>query len=523
MKVFPTCYIFGAFCLPLSAVDLVLGHFEYQIDYRQNDAAPDEGWQSSVSYDLDGSFADTEGIVRLDEAGVRLLAAPSTQLVTANPPAGFGEANEPFWILSQNNIPGELFLGWRAVYEQGLFQARVNGNYSPSPLGSISATLLEVGGTGAQRGGKFAMWTSSGFGSLEFHFNTSDGLDDDDRLETIPAGGHSHYNWGFTKPGTYEVTFRNEGRLNPQFGGGDTASEAMLNFVIPHDGVLRGEGAWRLGNGDRGSAAVAVFDDENQVDYASDQVVLIAEGGEFTMVVADAAEDSLGQVGLGSVEEMTFPGDGPVTIELIGQSGPGSVSMSAGNGGTNFEFGADGIYRVQLQASQGGVSGTPFVLTFLSNLEEDYSYAEWADSFERTHQLSGGALADAQADHDGDCLSNGLEYLLFWHGFDPAISDGNLMPKPRFVGGQAEIEFLRDLHKDDFASTPLELSAAFSADLETPWKPWRRLFSEGAADGFYEDGAELGNETAPIMRRRLVVPSASANLGFFRFEQRSRN
>jgi surface-anchored protein len=498
-------------------VDLVLGHFEYQIDYQLVEGQPDEGWATSISYDLDGSFADDEGIVRLDQSGVRLLAAPSTKVVTPNPPAGFGEADEPIWILSQNNIPGELFLGWRAVYPQGIFQANVNGNYTPSPLGSISSELTNLTGTGKQRGGEFAMWTSSGFGSLEFHYNSTDGIDSADLLNPIPSGSHSHYNWGFTKPGTYAVTFRNEGRLNPQNGGADTSSETRLHFVIPHEGFLRGSGQWRLGSGAGNSPAVAIYDSENQVDYASDQVVLLASQGSFIMT--DAVETSLGCVGLIGGQDVMFAGDEVITVELIDQSGPGVVTLS----GNRFEFGADGIYRVTLQARQGEAAGPPFVLTFLSNLEADYSYKEWADSFERTHQLAAGALSEPGSDLDGDCVSNGLEFLLFWHGFDPAIPDGELMPRPRFVDGRAEIEFLRDLHKDDLSSTPLGLAAAFNPDLQSPWKPWRRLFSEGTADGFYEDGAEVGNETSPIMRRRLVVPDASPLLGFFRFEQRSRN
>ncbi|MEN8772376.1 MAG: choice-of-anchor M domain-containing protein [Akkermansiaceae bacterium] len=508
-------------CLPLGAVDLVLGHFEYQIDYRLDEKTPNQGWSTSISYDLDGSFADDEGIVRIDQAGVRLLAAPSTKLIPANPPVGFGQANEPLWILSQNNVPGELFLGWRAVYQQGLFQANVNGNYTPSPLGSISCRLLDVSGTGEERGGEFAMWTSTGFGPLEFHYNSTDGIDSGDFLSPIPAGGHSHYNWGFTKPGTYLVTFQNEGRLNPQNGGAYTSSNATLNFVIPHEGFLRGSGAWRLGDGNNNSPAVAIFDRDDQVDYASNQVVLIANEGQFLM--SEAMDPSVGQVGLIDVGQITFPGEEVVTVELIDQTGPGTISLTEENGKICFEFQGDGIYRVTLQARQGQIIGRPFVLTFLSNLEADYSYEAWADSFEQTHQFSSGDLADPRSDLDGDGVSNGLEFLLFWHGFDPAIPDGQLMPKPRFVEGRAEIEFLRDLHKDDFSSTPLELSAAFNSDLQGPWKSWRRLFSEGAADGFYEDGAEIGNETSPIMRRRLVVPDASPNLGFFRFEQRSRN
>lgn len=523
MKVFPAASLLAVFSLPLGAVDLVLGHFEYQIDYGLNLANPDQGWSTSISYDLDGSFADSEGIVRLDSTNVRLLAAPSTGIVTANPPAGFGTANEPFWILSQNNIPGQLFFGWRAVYPQGLFQANVNGNFTPSPLGSISSELVSVTGTGPQRAGDFAMWTSSGFGSLEFHYNTSDGIDSSDLLNPIPAGSHSHYNWGFTQPGSYAVTFRNEGRLNPQNGGEQTGAEATLNFVIPHEGVLRAEGHWRLGDGRESTPSVAIFDRQNQVDYAADQVALITNDGRFKMAIADANEASLGQVGLAGADQINFPGEEPVTIEVIAQSGPGPVSLGEAQGHPNFEFEAPGIYRITLQASQGESQGQPFTLTFLNQLEADYSYQAWADSFERTHQLTAGTLTNPSADHDGDCLSNGLEFLLFWHGFDPVTPDAHLMPKPRFVDGRAEIEFLRDLHKDDLATSPLELAAAYSENLQAPWQPWRRLFSEGAADGFYEDGAEPGNETSVVMRRRLVVPNASPNFGFFRFEQRSRN
>jgi len=508
--------------LPLPAVDLVLGHFEYQIDYDLDAEDPDSGWSTSISYDLDGSFANDEGIVRIDEQTVRLLAVPSTKTVPLAPPPEFGMPNEPIWILSQNNIPGELFLGWRAVYEQGLFQARVDGFHTPSPLGSIACQLLDLSGTGEQRGGTFAMWTSGGFGTLEFHYNSTDGIDSDDLLDTVPSGGHSHYNWGFTKPGTYSVTFRNEGRLNPQFGSGDTSSEATLNFVIPHDGFLRSKGHWRLGNGHGGSPLVSIFDRENQVDYAANQVTLVADTGQFLMNMADTTETSFGQVGLSEIDQITFPGEEPVTISLIEQSGPGTVTMSENEDGTQFEFGADGIYRVTLQASQGATVAAPFDLTFLSNLEVDYSYAAWSDSFERTHGLASGKLTDPNSDFDNDDLSNGLEFLLFWHGLDPGKSDCQLLPTPRYVNGQAEITFLRDLHKDDFSSTPLEFAAAYSPDLSTPWKPWRRLFSEGTADGFYEDGAEFGNETGPVMRRRLVVPDASPNLGFFRFEQRSR-
>ncbi len=510
---------------PTLAVDLVLGHFECQIDYEVTPGDPDAGWAASVSYDEDGSFADNEGINRLPIDDVRLLAAPSTRGTLAPSLSAIGTPGEPVWILSQNNIPGQLFLGWRAVFEQGVFQAKVGNFYNPSALGSIESSLVSVTGTGTDRGGNFAMWTSSGFGSLEFHFNSSDGIGADDVLGPIPAGSHSHYNWGFTQPGTYQVSFRSQGRLNPQFGGQDTEFVQTLNFVVPHDGVLRGSASWRLGAGGAGQPSAAIYDSELQVDYACDQVLLIAEEGEMRFQQVGAETVALGRVGLSAEADFEFvEQSGVVEVELVKAVGPGAVSLSVIDGEEVFSFGVDGIYRLHLRARKGsGEFGESFVVTTLVGLEADYDYAQWADSFERTHQLPSGALASRTADFDGDGVGNGLEFLLFWHGFDPAVSDGELMPLPRCVDGRAEIEFLRDLHKDDFANTPLELAAAYSPDLVTPWQEWRRLFAEGVPDGFFEDGAERGNETSTIMRRRLVVPDASPERAFFRFEQRARN
>ena len=509
---------------PVGAVDLILGHFEYQLDYELPENGPaDGGWQTSISYDLDGSFADNEGVVRLDTDGVRLLAAPSSRIDLTNPFPPFGlEGGDSLWLLSQNNIQGELFLGWRAIYEQGLFQTNVGGNYTPSPLGGIGTSLVSVTGTGPQRGGEFGMWTSSGFGGLEFHYNTTDGVNEGDKLSPIPSGSHSHYNWGFTRPGTYEVSFLNEGKLNPQFGNELTWSESTLQFVIPHDGSVNGQALWRLGSGANGADLASIYDPVMQVDYAPDQVALVAVDGEFRMGPTGNGDFSLGQVGVVDPPSISFPGTGPIGLRFLDQTGPGAVTFVQEGAELVFGFPEDGIYRVTFEAWQGDLTGLPVTLTFLVGLEPEYSYAEWADSFERSNSLNAGSLSDHLADYDRDGIVNGLEYLLFWHGLDPTVSDGRLLPKPRLVDGHAEIEFLRDLHKDDFANTPLELSAAWSADLET-WRPWRRLFSEGNADGFYESGAERGNETSVVMRRKLVVPNASENFGFFRFEQRSRN
>ena len=78
------------------------------------------------------------------------------------------------------------------------------------------------------------------------HFNSADGLDANDRLEPVPIGQHTHYNYGLTQPGNYEATFRASGRLNPWQGGQDTSSTGTFKFSVPFSSVATGEAALRL-------------------------------------------------------------------------------------------------------------------------------------------------------------------------------------------------------------------------------------------------------------------------------------
>jgi surface-anchored protein len=63
-------------------------------------------------------------------------------------------------------------------------------------------------------GGNFSMWDSDSFGNPTFYFSTADGISDLDVYHPPVAGSHGHFNWGFTQPGTYELTFQFEGTHN---------------------------------------------------------------------------------------------------------------------------------------------------------------------------------------------------------------------------------------------------------------------------------------------------------------------
>lgn len=98
--------------------------------------------------------------------------------------------------------------------------------------GDIGIRLVSVSGP---VGGQFSLWTNDTFGDPDtFHFATSNGIDGTDLL-SVAAGSHTHYNWGFTLPGTYEVTveFTGTRASTASEPGPVTPAQATYTFVVP--------------------------------------------------------------------------------------------------------------------------------------------------------------------------------------------------------------------------------------------------------------------------------------------------
>ncbi|MEM9083365.1 MAG: TIGR03769 domain-containing protein, partial [Planctomycetota bacterium] len=119
---------------------------------------------------------------------------------------------EDFWILPQNQLAGQLFLGTDTGFTPT--EARdqiVNWNPGDPRRGRdvaapwIGLELVRVDGPA---GGEFAMYRSeasegvvvlmSTFSPQETFANTAHEL----------VGGHTHFSWAFTKAGLYEVVLR---------------------------------------------------------------------------------------------------------------------------------------------------------------------------------------------------------------------------------------------------------------------------------------------------------------------------
>lgn len=550
----------GAVAAATPPMDILYGHYEVHTDYDLSPGNVDAGWKLNVSYNLNDNFNDRTQIVRLDPETTVIIASPGTQRTITSAVSRLGPVGEPLWLLPQNNVLGTPFMGARAIMDPGIFQTYFNGNYSPSAQGSISLRLLSVTGSGPDAGGKFALWESDGSG-LVFYF----GPGTSNFLPTLPPNAHSHFNWGFTKPGNYLLNIEAVGKLNPQHGGVMTSTQKTFRFAVPHSSRVPGGATLRVGRSSTAGWHLLLEDAPGRVAYHPKQGFL-----EATAVAGTTAQTAVPgaarQMALTLSAQMSgvsdFVGLAPArgqqglpagmldgnqcVLRLKRVHGPGRFALLSADGSQRWMdsgdgigeadqvavtrsqnlsalavFGADGLYRVEVEMS-GAIGGSPvgtetMTLVFGAGLTADYTYAQWADSFERSHGLAAGALSNARADLDADGVSNAAEFLLFWHGCDPVRGGTDRLPRGRPVAGASVMDFYRDTYKDTLTEGTYQISPSTSSSLTTGWVT-RSPRVVGQALDTIETGAEEGNAYGRIMLRRLrVVPPVAEKRRFFRF------
>lgn len=542
------------------AMDILYGHYEIHADYDLSPGNVNAGWKLNVSYNLNDNFNDRTQIVRLDPETTVIIASPGTQKTITSAVSRLGPVGDPLWLLPQNNVLGTPFMGARAVMNPGIFQTYFSGNYTPSAQGSISLRLLSLTGSGPDAGGKFALWESDGSG-LVFYF----GPGTSNFLPTLPPNAHSHFNWGFTKPGSYLLEIEASGRLNPQHGGALTSTRKTFRFAVPHSSRVPGGATVRAGRSSTAGWHLLLEDAPGRVAYYPQQGFLEAAAAAGT-VAQTAVPGAVRQMALtlsalgSSVPD--FVGLAPArgqqglpagmldgnqcVLRLKRVQGPGRFAllsadgsqrwMDSGDGideadqvtvtrsqnlGALAVFGASGLYRVEVEIS-GTSGGSPvktetMTLVFGAGLTADYTYAQWADSFERSYGLAAGALSNAKADFDADGVSNAAEFLLFWHGCDPVRGGTGSVPRGRPVAGASVMDFYRDTYKDTLTEGTYQISPSTRINLTSAWVT-RSPRVVGQALDTIETGAEEGNAYGRIMLRRLrVMTPVPDKRRFFRF------
>ncbi|ADV63588.1 hypothetical protein Isop_3023 [Isosphaera pallida ATCC 43644] len=114
-------------------------------------------------------------------------------------------SGQTYWRLPQQQNPNLLYLGLGTQETSPSLVARYipNDPRVPSNLAFrwMTLNLVDVRGPG-----HFSLWQNDDAGPIVW-MASADGITTNDRA-FITAGGHLHYNWGFTAPGYYEIDFR---------------------------------------------------------------------------------------------------------------------------------------------------------------------------------------------------------------------------------------------------------------------------------------------------------------------------
>jgi hypothetical protein len=224
---------------------------------------------------------------------------------------------EQFYLLPQNEDPNMLFLGVSAE----AVDASTVDRYSPaseskgrvSTVGRwVKATLSDVRHTnpdGSVGTGIFSSWRTGTFGQTTVFMSSlndgvsnpngsgldvTDGISADDAV-WIQAGTESHLNFGFSKPGRYEVDLRvsayfgDDTLSTPNIAGLSTSTPVTLFFSVASSGELQFESATYSVNENAGTASVDVIRvggsvGKLTVDYATSNGSAIA-GSDFTSTI----------------------------------------------------------------------------------------------------------------------------------------------------------------------------------------------------------------------------------------------
>jgi surface-anchored protein len=238
-----------------------------------------------------------------DEA-VMYAGAPS---LTARPAGsqynfiGVG-AGESFYLLPQSQDSDLLYLGFAAY---GLTPSTVD-RYSPASESKgrvasnarwVKASLMDVkhfNSDGSAGTGAFSLWQTGSFGDATVYMSSyndgtanldgngldvTDGVSSDDAM-WIVAGGHAHFNFGFTKTGRYEVDlklstyFGDDGLNTPNTAGYSESEVITVYFSVINVGQLEVDESTYSVDESAGTVSIDVVrvggsDGRVTVDYAT--------------------------------------------------------------------------------------------------------------------------------------------------------------------------------------------------------------------------------------------------------------
>ena len=189
----------------------------------------DAGELHPHSHATEGAVIDGVALLPGEELeaapGELVIVAPADSYVLRQTgilwaPIGVG-ASEGFWMLPESEQPGLPFAGI--------------GLEELDPAEWAGTLTLTLTAANLPSGAYFSFWQTDVFGDPTFFVSTADGISASDTM-SLTAGSHNHVGWGFTKPGTYELTFEIGGVYQPEGqpeGLSKTATATYSFLVVP--------------------------------------------------------------------------------------------------------------------------------------------------------------------------------------------------------------------------------------------------------------------------------------------------
>ncbi len=329
------------------------------------------------------------------------------------------EAN--FYRLPSTQNPNLLYLGTAAEFDVEVDTYEVTSESKGRIVGAsqwAKATLRQVNHVGADGNpgdGVFSIWQSTDNGPVVFAstfqdnvdnsdsqgYDSTDGISQDDAIWII-NGGHSHFNYGFSKPGRYEVTFQlsaylgdNADDASPNVEGFLQSEELTLYFSVVNVGRLEFETtgitlAESIGVATIDVVRVGGSDGQITVDYNSADLTALS-GSDFeaiagTLVFADGERRKTLSINI--LNDSDPESEEEFELQL---SNPGPINLDE--------------YLELIEGSPNGLLGT-ITTSVVAILSNDHAPVAGDDAFriDAGNMLRGNVLFN-DSDEDGDALN----------------------------------------------------------------------------------------------------------------------
>ena len=173
----------------------------------------------------DSSVVPTEFALQIHDHEGQTHFEPADVILQVNESSYFGS---PAGLVS---ILGAAAYILPATQEADMLYGGISAD---GPIGVFQNNRFKIQmvSAGSANPGNFSMYRFSGAGALQVGLQSIGGSVSVNEV-TVPIGGHEHWNWGFSDPGTYTFEFQGLGVKSSDLSTLETSLELFTFVVIP--------------------------------------------------------------------------------------------------------------------------------------------------------------------------------------------------------------------------------------------------------------------------------------------------